>query len=131
MSESSQAPSSTPVLSNGLYNKLKHTAAIVMPAVAALYIALSNLWHWPHAEEVAGTIAAVNTALGGLLAISTAQYNNSDAKYAGVIKAHDDGEKVVAQLVVNDPDPASILKMDEATFKVSDTGETPMVPPQQ
>ena len=133
MSESSPTRTSiTPLLSDGAYNKLKHTAAIVLPAVAALYIALSNLWHWPHTEEVAGTIAAVNTALGGLLAISTAQYNNSDAKYAGVIKAHDDGDKITAQLVVNDPDPASILKLNEATFKVSDTGETPTVqPPQQ
>lgn len=129
MSESSQAPSSTPVLSDGVYNKLKHTAAIVLPAVAALYIALSNLWHWPHTEEVAGSIAALNTCLGALLALSTKQYNSSDAKYAGTIQAHDDGEKITANLVLNSA-PETILKMDEATFKVSDTGENPVVPPQ-
>lgn len=121
MSESSAATVKKPVLSDGMYNKLKHTAVLVLPATAALYIALAQIWHLPNPEEVAGSIASVNTFLGLVLGLSSKQYNNSDAKYAGVIKAHDDGNKITARLVLNNEDPADILTMDVATFKVEAT----------
>lgn len=127
MSESPQ-PTSTPLLSDGAYNKLKHTAAIVLPAVAALYIALSNLWGWPHTEEVAGSVAAVNTALGGLLALSTKSYNKSDAKYAGTLVRTETADKIQYSLELNEDAPR-LDEADEVTFKVSDTGTTPIVQP--
>jgi hypothetical protein len=123
MSESSAVAVKKPLLSDGAYNKLKHTAAIVLPAAAALYIALAQIWHLPKVEEVAGSIASVNTFLGVVLGLSTRTYNNSDAKYAGVIKAHDDGTKITANLVLNTPEPSDILSMGSATFKVESTTE--------
>lgn len=123
MSESS---AKTPLLSDGIYSKLKHTASIVLPAVSALYIALAQVWHFQHVEEVVGSLTAVNAFIGALVALSTRTYNNSDAKYAGEIKVTDDGLKKTASLVVNG-DPEDMLKMEEATFKISDTGSTPIV----
>jgi hypothetical protein len=126
MSESSDAPKK-PLLSDGVYSKLKHTASIVLPAVAALYIALAQIWHFPNAEGVAGSIAAVNTFLGGLVALSSRSYNSqSSSKYAGEIRVTMENGKKVANLVVPG-DPNDILKLDEALFKISDTGETPII----
>lgn len=126
MSESS---AKTPMLSDTVYIWLKHTATIILPAAAALYISLAQLWHFPNVEAVAGSIAAVNTFLGALVALSTSSYNSSDVKYAGIIKVTDDGTKKIANLVVPG-DPNDILGMKEATFKISDTGSTPVVRPQ-
>lgn len=130
MSASSQTPSSssaTPLLSSGVYDKLKHTVAIVLPALAALYIGVGNVWHLPNIEQVSGTIATVNTFLGVLLGLATKSYNNSDAKYAGVIQVDDSGAKTNVSLVIHG-DPQEILAAaSEVTFKVDDTGETPIV----
>lgn len=132
MSASSQIPSSTakPLLSSAVYDKLKHTVAIVLPALAALYIGLGQVWHFPNIEQVSGSIATVNTFLGVLLGLSTKSYNNSDAKYAGVIQVDDSGATKKISLVVNgDPEDVLTSASGDVTFKVSDTGEHPIVDP--
>lgn len=131
MSASSKTPSSTtkPLLSSGVYDKLKHTVAIVLPAVAALYIGLGQVWHFPNIEQVSGSIATINTFLGVLLGLATKSYNNSDAKYAGVIQVDDSGATKKISLVVNGNPEDVLASTNDVTFKVSDTGETPMVDP--
>lgn len=127
MSESSAA-TKTPLLSDATYITLKHTASIVLPAVAALYVALGQFWHFPKIEEVVGSITAINTFLGALVALSTRSYNNSDAKYVGKMVVDDSGDRTVVQLKLNDDvDARDVLKRDEVSFKVQDTGETPIV----
>ena len=64
------------MLNNKTYDVLKWIAQIVLPALGALYFGLSQIWGLPFGEEVVGTIAVVDTFLGALLGISTAQYNN-------------------------------------------------------
>ena len=54
---------------------MKWLVIIVMPAVATLYAALAAVWAWPYADEVVTTITAVDTFLGAVLCISTAQYH--------------------------------------------------------
>lgn len=127
MSESS-APQKAPLLSDSLYKKLKHSATLILPGTAALYIALAQIWHFPKVEEVAGSIAALNTFLGLVIQVSKKSYYASGAQYAGEIKVVDDGTKKTASLVVNG-DPEMILSMPEATFKISDTGSTPISRP--
>lgn len=61
-------------MSNKLYDVLKYIAQIVLPAVATLYFALSQIWGLPFGEEIVGTITAIDCFLGALLGISTAQY---------------------------------------------------------
>lgn len=126
MSESSAAQGKKPLLSDKVYNWLKHTAAIVLPAITTLYVALAQVWHFPKMDEVVTSLAALNTFIGALVGVSTKSYNKSESKYAGEIQVHDDGDKKVASLVVNG-EPEDILKLPEATFKISDTGETPVV----
>ena len=61
--------------SNSMYDILKYIAQIVLPAIATLYFALSQIWGLPYGEEIVGTITAVDAFLGALLKISTDQYN--------------------------------------------------------
>lgn len=62
------------ILPDGVYDALKYTAIIGLPAVATLYAGLAQIWGLPYGSEVPATIAAVQTCLGALLMISTAQY---------------------------------------------------------
>ena len=62
-------------LPDNVYNVLKWVTLILLPALATLYFALSGIWGFPYAEQIVGTIAAVETFLGALLGISTIQYN--------------------------------------------------------
>lgn len=62
-------------MSNKLYDVLKWIALVFLPAIATLYFALAGIWDFPYAEEIVGTITAIDTFLGVLLGISSAQYN--------------------------------------------------------
>lgn len=61
-------------LSNKAYDILKWIAQILLPAVGTLYFALARIWDLPLAEEIVGTITAVDAFMGVLLGISSAQY---------------------------------------------------------
>lgn len=62
-------------MNNKVYDILKWVAMIVLPALATLYLGLSNVWGLPYGEEISTTITLVNTFLGAVLMISTNQYN--------------------------------------------------------
>lgn len=64
-------------LSNKLYDVLKWVALVVLPALSALYLGLSGIWGFPYGEQVSGTIALIDTFLGALLGISSAQYKKA------------------------------------------------------
>lgn len=68
------------MLSNKLYDGLKWTSQILLPALATLYLALSGFWPLPLPEKIVGTISAVNVFLGFILGLSAAQY----AKNVGI-----------------------------------------------
>ena len=61
--------------SNRAYDVLKYLCVIVLPAIAALYAGLSQIWDLPYASEIPATVTVVETFLGALLCISSAQYN--------------------------------------------------------
>ena len=63
------------MLNNKVYDILKWIALILIPAVGALYYGLSQIWGFPYGEEIVGTLTLIDTFLGALLGISTAQYN--------------------------------------------------------
>ena len=113
----------TPLLSDKLYNGLKKFTTLVLPAASTLYFALAQIWGLPKAEEITGSVAALITALGALLHISSVSYNNSDTlngKYVGdlVVEPHPTNPNdrvIVAHL---NGDVSSVASLDEATFKV-------------
>ena len=61
-------------LSNKAYDCLKWIAQILLPAVGTLYFALASIWGLPYAEQIVGTITAIDAFLGALLGISSIKY---------------------------------------------------------
>ena len=64
-------------MSNKVYDVLKWIAMVCLPAIGTLYFVLAGIWGFPYGEEIVGTITAVDTFLGVLLGVSTAQYNKN------------------------------------------------------
>ena len=61
--------------SNSTYDVIKWVAMILLPAIGTLYFALAQIWGLPLAEQIVGSISAIDCFLGALLGISTALYN--------------------------------------------------------
>lgn len=118
MSASSHEKPKTPLLGDKSYDFLKRSATVLLPAAGALYFTLAQIWGLPKAEEVVGSIAALNTFVGVLVGISSRSYAKSDAKYAGEIQIDDTGATKKISLAMNG-DPNEIENMDEATFRVN------------
>lgn len=62
------------IIKNKVYDILKWVAMIVLPALATLYLGLSDVWGLPYGGEISTTITLVNTFLGAVLMISNTQY---------------------------------------------------------
>ncbi len=62
-------------MKNETYDILKWIAQILLPAVGTLYFALASIWGLPYAEQIVGTITAIDCFLGALLGISTMKFN--------------------------------------------------------
>lgn len=65
-------------MSNKVYDILKFVALTVLPALGTLYFALAGIWGFPYGEQIVGTITAVDTFLGVLLGISSANYKKKN-----------------------------------------------------
>lgn len=66
-------------MNDKVYKILKQVAQIYLPALGTLYFALAGIWNLPYAEQVVGTITAVDTFLGVILGISSSSYNKARA----------------------------------------------------
>lgn len=110
-------------LSSNVYDPLKKFAMVWLPALGTLYFAVAGIWHLPAAEQVIGTITAVDTFLGVVLHISSQNYNNSDEKYDGTFKIepNEDGGSALRLKNVN---MAALASKNEVTFKI----ESPSTP---
>ena len=66
-------------MSNQVYDILKFIAQLLLPALATLWATLGKIWNWPLVTEIAATICAIDTFLGAILGISSAQYKKEQA----------------------------------------------------
>lgn len=64
-------------MSNKMYDVLKWIAMVVLPAVGTLYFALAGIWGFPYAEQIVGTITAIDTFLGVVLGITSSNYKKT------------------------------------------------------
>ena len=65
-------------LNDRVYDVMKWIALYLLPALGTLYFALSGIWGFPYGEQVVGTITALDTFLGVILGISSANYNDTE-----------------------------------------------------
>ena len=80
-------------LNNKVYDVLKWIAMYFLPAVGALYFAMSNIWNLPYGEQIVGTITAVDAFLGAILGISNASYKADNAVQNVIGNANEDDGK--------------------------------------
>lgn len=62
------------IFKNSVYDILKYVSLVVLPAIATLYLTLSNIWGLPYGTEIAATITAIDTLLGALIGVSSERY---------------------------------------------------------
>lgn len=105
-------------MNNQTYDKLKFLTQIVLPAFATLYFTLAGIWGLPAADEVVGTIVAVDTFLGVVLQLSTNKYNNSEERFDGAINVEESDEKKLFSLDLKG-NPDELEGKDEVVFKVN------------
>lgn len=107
------------MLTGRLYDWLKWIAQIVLPAFGTLYFTLAGIWGLPSANEIVGTVMAVDLFLGVLLGISTASYNKQIASGVMNVEETPVGEKFTLEL---DEDPSDLSEKKEARFQIQDGG---------
>ena len=66
-------------LNDKVYEILKWIVVIVLPAVSMAYFGLAQIWGFPYAEQICGTLAIVETFIGTLIGVSTKAYNKEKA----------------------------------------------------
>lgn len=64
--------------SNKIYDILKFIAQIILPALGTLIFSISTIWGIPYAEQIVGTITAIDVFLGVVLGISSVNYKKED-----------------------------------------------------
>ena len=65
-------------LPSKVYDVLKKICTIILPAVASLYFGLAQIWGFPYAEQIVGTLSLIETFIGVLIGISTYNYNKTN-----------------------------------------------------
>ena len=63
---------------NRVYDILKWLCLIALPAASVLYSALAGVWGWPYADEISTTLTGLATFIGGILCISSVNYNKEE-----------------------------------------------------
>lgn len=96
-----------PFLSSTWYDRLKWLAQIGLPGLGTLYFTLAQVNGLPAAEQVVGSIMAVDVFLGLCLGLSSKQYNNSGAAFDGSVNLEPDYENDVTNVGVS-IDPAAL-----------------------
>lgn len=106
------------IFGDKLYDRLKFLTQILLPALGTLYFALAGIWGLPKAEEVVGTIVAIDTFLGVALQLSTTAYNNSEERFDGHLDVIETPRGKSFTLSLND-DPEKLEDKNEILFKVN------------
>lgn len=102
---------------NHVYDKLKFVAQILLPALGTLYLTVAGIWSVPAADQVVSTIVAVDTFLGVLLGITTAQYNKGvDDQGALHVTPSPTGAKTFTLELGSDPE--KLEEKNEVRLKV-------------
>lgn len=105
-------------LSNKQYDLAKFLTVTVIPAIGTLYFTLAVIWNFPAGKQVLGTLMSIEACLAVILGISSKQYENSNARFSGVINAIKTDDKTVYSLELNHA-PELLEQKKEATFKIN------------
>lgn len=63
-------------MTNRAYDTLKYISLVILPAIGTLYFAIAQIWGLPYAEEIVGTITAVDAFLGAIVKSASDGYTD-------------------------------------------------------
>lgn len=63
-------------ISNRLYDILKWTALVAVPAIEAFWLTIGKVWGFPYLTEIGTTIAAIGILIAALIGVSSSNYYN-------------------------------------------------------
>ena len=107
------------MITGPLYNWLKFIALVILPALGTLYFTLAQIWGLPAAEQVVGTIVALDTFLGVILQISSTNYNSSAAQ--GTLDITETHEGKVFQLELEGDPETELEGKERVVFNIKKT----------
>lgn len=109
------------MIGSKVYDALKFTAQIFLPAAGTLYVALAAIFSWGHVDEVAGTVVAVDTFLGVFVTYLKLKYDASDERFDGIINVEEQpsGKKVVGMQLLRHERPEDVVDEKTLLFKVN------------
>lgn len=102
-------------LNNKVYDYLKWTALVLIPALSALYVGLGQIWDLNYVVEVVSTLTTVELFIGALLGITTPGWNKE--RVDGTINVME-GENSLKYDLALDKNPEALGRKDEVVFKV-------------
>jgi hypothetical protein len=111
------------MITGKLYDWLKYLAQIVLPALGTLYFTLAGIWGLPSADEVVGTVMAVDLFLGVLLGISQVNYQKNAVGQGDLIVEHDEAGQLGMRLALNQT-PEELVGKKEVRFEVKKKAST-------
>lgn len=104
------------IIRGKLYDRIKFTVLVVLPALSTLYFTLGTAWDWPAVDKVPGSLAAIALFLGSLIGISARNYKanlkaNGNVEYDGniMVTPTEDGTTLTFQINPDDLDGKSQL----------------------
>lgn len=104
------------MITGKLYDWLKWIAQIFLPALGTLYFTLAGIWSLGHADDVVGTIMAVDLFLGLLLGISQVNYAKQVGQGDLLVEEDETGAK--GMRLELDQTPEELATKKEVRFKV-------------
>lgn len=107
------------MITGKLYDFLKFLALVAFPAIGTLYFTLAGIWGLPAAEQVVGTIVALDTFLGVVLQISSSKFNSTTAQ--GTLNVHETDEGKTFNLELNGDPELELEGKDRVVFDVTKT----------
>lgn len=104
------------MLNSKVYDVLKQVALVWLPALATLYFAIAGIWHLPDADQVVGSITALDTFLGVVVHVSNSNY---EPPTDGNMVVDPEGGKISMEMHT-DPEAITTLKEGSiVSFKVT------------
>jgi hypothetical protein len=107
------------LLTNAQYDLLKKIVTLGLPAAGALYAGLAQIWGWPNAENVVGSIALLTVFLGVVLGFSGRSFANSEYKFDGEVVVDESNPLKPTYDFQTSQDLAELVQKKELIFKVT------------
>lgn len=104
------------MLNSKVYDVLKQAALVWLPGLATLYFAIAGIWHLPDADQVVGSITALDTFLGVVVHVSNSNY---EPPVDGKMVVDPEAGKISMEMQTDPEDITNLKEGSIVSFKVA------------